>query len=120
MKLRSHFVNLGYGNLVAADRIVAIVNYETKPIRLLIRKLADEGQLLDITHGRKTRSALFLDSGQVVLTAFSPDNVYARTTGVLDQTQPPTGNNAVVADGRPIGFAQWSTAARAQETPAGD
>ncbi|MCD6309274.1 MAG: DUF370 domain-containing protein [Candidatus Eremiobacteraeota bacterium] len=68
-------INIGYGNYVMVDRIVAVLNPDSAPLRRLIRDFRGKPQLLDATVGRKTRSLLMLDSGHVVLSSHSPDTV---------------------------------------------
>jgi hypothetical protein len=71
-------LNVGYGNLVAAARVVAIVAPAAAPMRRLRREAADRGKLVDATEGRRTRSILILDSDHVVLSAILPDTLATR------------------------------------------
>ena len=71
-------VNIGYGNLLAASRIVAILAPNAAPMRRLRREAADRGKLVDATEGRRTRSIVILDSDHVVLSAILPDTLAAR------------------------------------------
>ena len=71
-------INVGYGNLVAAKRIVAIVAPGASPMRRLRREASDRGKLVDVTEGRRTRSILILDSDHVVLSAINPETLAAR------------------------------------------
>ena len=74
-------LNVGYGNLVAASRVVAIVAPAAAPMRRLRREAADRGKLVDATEGRRTRSILILDSDHVILSAILPDTLAARLLG---------------------------------------
>lgn len=72
------FINIGYGNIVATSRIVAIVAAESAPIKRLIAKAKDENQLIDATQGRKTRGVIITDNNQVILSALQPETMASR------------------------------------------
>ena len=71
-------LNVGYGNLVAARRVVAIVAPAASPMRRLRNEAAERGKLVDATEGRRTRSIVILDSDHVVLSAINPETLAAR------------------------------------------
>lgn len=71
-------VSVGYGNLVVATRVVAIVAPHASPMRRLRREAAQRGKLIDVTEGRRTRSILITDSDHVVLSAINPETLAAR------------------------------------------
>ena len=71
-------LNVGYGNLVAARRVVAIVAPAASPMRRLRHEAAERGKLVDATEGRRTRSIVILDSDHVVLSAINPETLAAR------------------------------------------
>jgi regulator of extracellular matrix RemA (YlzA/DUF370 family) len=71
-------INIGFGNIVAAERIVAIVSPESAPIKRLISEARDRGILIDATYGRRTRAVIIADSGHVVLSAVQPETVRHR------------------------------------------
>ena len=71
-------LNIGYGNLVAAPRVVAIVSPQSSPMRRLREEAAARGKLIDATQGRRTRSILVTDSDHVILSAINPDTIAAR------------------------------------------
>jgi regulator of extracellular matrix RemA (YlzA/DUF370 family) len=75
-------VNIGFGNIVSADRIVAMVSPESAPIRRIIGEARDRGMLVDATHGRRTRAVIVADSGHVVLSAVNPETVVSRLDGI--------------------------------------
>jgi regulator of extracellular matrix RemA (YlzA/DUF370 family) len=79
--VRTRLLNVGYGNLVAAGRIVAIVAPAAAPMRRLRREASNRGKLVDATEGRRTRSILVLDSDHVVLSAIHPETLAARLGG---------------------------------------
>lgn len=78
---RPRLLNVGYGNLVAAARIVAIVAPGASPMRRLRREASERGKLVDATEGRRTRSILVLDSDHVVLSAIHPETLATRLGG---------------------------------------
>lgn len=71
-------VSIGFGNLVAAERIVSIVSPESAPIKRLIQDVREKGLLIDASFGRSTKSVIFMDSGNVILSALSPDSLGQR------------------------------------------
>ncbi len=76
--LTTRLLNVGYGNLVAAPRVVAIVAPNASPMRRLRHEAAERGKLVDATEGRRTRSIVILDSDHVVLSAINPETLAAR------------------------------------------
>jgi regulator of extracellular matrix RemA (YlzA/DUF370 family) len=73
-------LNIGYGNLVIASRIVAIVSPQSSPMRRLREEASERGKLVDATHGRRTRSILVTDSDHVILSAINPETIATRIT----------------------------------------
>lgn len=71
-------VNIGFGNIVSADRIVAIVSPESAPIKRLIQEAKDNKTAVDATCGRRTRAVLVMDSGHMILSAVQPETVGGR------------------------------------------
>lgn len=71
-------INIGYGNIVAANRIIAIVSSESAPIKRLIQDAREKGLLIDATYGRKTRAVIITDSYHVILTPVQPETVANR------------------------------------------
>lgn len=71
-------VNIGFGNMVVASRLIAIVGPESAPIRRLIQEARDKDRLIDATYGRRTRAVLITDSDYVVLSAVQPETVAHR------------------------------------------
>lgn len=72
------FINIGFGSVVNASRVVALVSPESAPIKRLIQDSREKGNLVDATYGRKTRSVLIMDSGHVVLSLITPETVTNR------------------------------------------
>lgn len=73
-------INIGFGNMVAAGRLVAIVGPESAPIKRIIQDAKDRGTLIDATYGRRTRAVLVMDSDHVILSAVQPETVANRMT----------------------------------------
>jgi len=71
-------LNIGYGNVVLASRVVAIVSPQSSPMRRLREEAASRGKLIDATQGRRTRSIIVTDSDHVILSAINPDTIAAR------------------------------------------
>ncbi|MDI6871548.1 MAG: extracellular matrix/biofilm regulator RemA [Betaproteobacteria bacterium] len=71
-------INIGFGNIVAANRIVAIVSPESAPIKRIIQEARDRGMLIDATYGRRTRAVVITDSDHVILSAVQPETVAHR------------------------------------------
>ncbi len=74
----SQFINIGYGNIVAVNRIVTIVTAESAPIKRLIIKAREESRLIDATKGRKTRGVIITDNNEVILSALQPETMASR------------------------------------------
>jgi len=71
-------INIGFGNMVSASRLVAIVSPESAPIKRIIQDVRDRGQLIDATYGRRTRAVIVMDSGHVILSAIQPETIAGR------------------------------------------
>ena len=71
-------LNIGFGNMVSANRVMAIISPESAPIKRMVKDARDKGLLIDATYGRKTRAVLVMDSGQIVLSAIQPETVAHR------------------------------------------
>ncbi len=71
-------INIGFGNIVSANRVIAIVSPESAPIKRIITEARERGELIDATYGRRTRAVIVTDSGHVVLSAIQPETVANR------------------------------------------
>lgn len=71
-------INIGFGNMVAEDRVIVIVSPESAPIKRLIQENREKGSLIDATYGRRTRSVIVLDSNHVILSAILPETISNR------------------------------------------
>lgn len=74
-------VNIGYGNIVNMDKVIGIIRADAAPIKRMIQMARDTNQAVDATCGRKTKSVLVMDSGQMVLSALLPDTIENRVNG---------------------------------------
>ena len=80
-------INIGFGNIVSANRVVAIVSPESAPVKRIIQEARDGGRLIDATYGRRTRAVVIMDSDHVLLSAVQPETVAHR---VLESDEPET------------------------------
>ncbi len=80
-------LNIGFGNMVAADRLLAIVSPDSAPIKRIIQDAKDAGRLIDATYGRRTRAVLIMDSDHVVLSAIQPETVAGRASSKTAQEE---------------------------------
>ena len=71
-------INIGFGNIISANRLVAIVSPESAPIKRVIQDARDRGMLIDATYGRRTRAVVIMDSDHIILSAVQPGTVAHR------------------------------------------
>ncbi len=71
-------INIGFGNIVSANRVIAIVSPESAPIKRIVSDARERGHLIDATYGRRTRAVLVMDSSHVILSAIQPETVANR------------------------------------------
>lgn len=71
-------INIGFGNIVAAERIIAIVSPDSAPIKRMVQEAKDNKTAVDATCGRRTRAVLIMDSGHLILSAVQPETVSGR------------------------------------------
>lgn len=74
-------IHIGFGNIVNTDKIVAIVVPESAPAKRMIQQGKEKGLVVDVTHGRKTKSVLLMDNNQLILSAFTPETIAQRAQG---------------------------------------
>lgn len=77
-------INIGFGNIVALNRVIAVVSPESAPIKRLINDAREEGKLVDATYGRKTRAVVIMDSNHVVLSAIQSETISQRFNNMND------------------------------------
>ncbi len=71
-------LNVGFGNMVACERIVSVISPDSAPVKRMIQEARDSGHIVDATAGRRTRAVLIMDSGHIVLSAITPETVSIR------------------------------------------
>lgn len=71
-------INIGFGNMVSLDRLVAIVSPDSAPIKRIIQEARDRGMLIDASYGRRTRSVIVMDTDHIILSAILPETVAGR------------------------------------------
>lgn len=71
-------ISIGFGNIVSANRIVAILSPDSAPIKRIVQEARDRGMLIDGTYGRKTRAVIITDSDHIILSAIQPETVSHR------------------------------------------
>ena len=71
-------LNVGFGNMVSAGRIVAVIAPDSAPVKRMVQEARDDGHLIDATAGRRTRAVLMMDTGHVVLSAVQPETIAGR------------------------------------------
>ena len=79
-------VNIGFGNMIAAERVVAIISPESAPIKRIIREADDKGNLVNATYRRRTRAVIVTDSDHIILSAVQPETIAARIDGGLEDS----------------------------------
>ena len=78
-------INIGFGSLVAANRVLAIVEPDSAPIKRVIQESRDRAMLIDASYGRKTKAVILMDTDHVILSAIAPETIYARW---MDKQEP--------------------------------
>lgn len=71
-------INIGFGNMINAGRLITLVSPESAPIKRIIQDAKEKGSLIDATYGRRTRAVIIMDSGHVILSAVQPETVAGR------------------------------------------
>ena len=82
--MEKKFINIGFGNVVSAHRLISIVAPESAPIKRIVQEAREAGRLIDATYGRRTRSVLIADSDHVILSAVQPETIVGRIAGKED------------------------------------
>ena len=71
-------INVGFGSLVAANRVLAVVAPDSAPVKRVVQESRDRGMLIDASYGRKTKAVILMDTDHVILSAITPETIYAR------------------------------------------
>ena len=85
--VKMQLVNIGFGNIIAANKIVAIVSPDSAPIKRMIQEAKDNKTAVDATCGRRTRAVLVMDSGHMILSAVQPETVGGRIDKTISQDE---------------------------------
>ncbi|MBR2591920.1 MAG: DUF370 domain-containing protein [Oscillospiraceae bacterium] len=72
-------INIGFGNVVSANRMIAVVSPDSAPVKRIVTEAREKGLLIDATYGRRTRAVIVMDSDHVILSAVTPETVAGRT-----------------------------------------
>ncbi|MFN2746171.1 MULTISPECIES: extracellular matrix/biofilm regulator RemA [unclassified Bacillus (in: firmicutes)] len=83
-------INIGFGNIISANRLISIVSPESAPIKRMIQDARDRGMLIDATYGRRTRAVVIMDSDHIILSAVQPETVAQRLSAkeeIMDEGQ---------------------------------
>jgi regulator of extracellular matrix RemA (YlzA/DUF370 family) len=76
--VRAEMLHIGFGGVVAANRVLAIVSPDSAPVKRMIRQATEEGRVIDMTYGRRTKAVIVLDTGHLALAALQPDTIVGR------------------------------------------
>lgn len=87
--MEPRLINIGFGNIVAANRVIAIVAPDSAPVKRIIQEARERGTLIDATYGRRTRAVVITDSGHVLLSAVQPETVAHRFAAREPEEEPP-------------------------------
>ena len=71
-------VNIGFGNMVSAERLISVIGPDSAPVKRMIQEAREAGSLIDATYGRRTRAVIIMDNGHVILSALQPETVASR------------------------------------------
>ena len=74
-------INIGFGNLVSAQRLLSVISPDSAPVKRLVQEARDRGMLIDASYGRKTRAVLVMDTDHVILSSLEPKTIRARAGG---------------------------------------
>ena len=74
-------INIGFGSMVAATRVLAVVSPDSAPVKRVVQEARDRGMLIDASYGHKTKSVILMDTDHVILSALEPDTISARAEG---------------------------------------
>ena len=82
------FINIGFGNMVSANRIITIATPDSAPVKRLIQDAKDSGRVIDVSCGRRTRSVIITDSEHVILSAIQSETIANRLDNISDDEEP--------------------------------
>ncbi|MBP3265282.1 MAG: DUF370 domain-containing protein [Acidaminococcaceae bacterium] len=85
--MNNYMINIGFGNMVAAGRTIAIISPESAPVKRIISEAREKGFLIDATYGRRTRAVIVTDSSHVILSAIQPETIANRFNTDLEEVE---------------------------------
>jgi regulator of extracellular matrix RemA (YlzA/DUF370 family) len=85
--MKAEMLHIGFGGVVAANRILAIVTPDSAPVKRMMRRASEDGRIIDMTYGRRTKAVIVLDTGHVVLAALQPDTIVGRLRQQRDKEE---------------------------------
>lgn len=85
--MRAEMLHIGFGGVVAANRILAIVSPDSAPVKRMMRRAAEDGRIIDMTYGRRTKAVIVLDTGHLALAALQPDTIVGRLRQQRDKEE---------------------------------
>ncbi|MBO5604602.1 MAG: DUF370 domain-containing protein [Acidaminococcaceae bacterium] len=85
--MNNYMINIGFGNMVAAGRTIAIISPESAPVKRIITEAREKGFLIDATYGRRTRAVIVTDSSHVILSAIQPETIANRFNTDLEEVE---------------------------------
>ena len=83
----TNFMNIGFGNIVNADKIIAMITPDSAPAKRMVQKAKEESRLIDATQGRRTRAVIFTENDRVILSALLPDTLSGRMKNRNESTE---------------------------------
>lgn len=83
----SRLVNIGFGNLVNAEKVLAVVSPDAAPIKRMVSRAKEDGNLIDATQGRRTKAVVVLEGGSILLSALQTDTVFRRFNAGLQNIE---------------------------------
>ena len=83
-------INIGFGSMIAAQRILAVVDPDSAPIKRVVQEARDRGMLIDASYGHKTKAVILMDTDHVILSALTPDAICARWSGKQEKDEEQT------------------------------
>ena len=76
--MSTHLIHVGFGNIMAIDRVIAVISPNSAPSKRMVQEAKAKGQIIDMTNGRRTKAVLIMDSGHVALAAITPETIWGR------------------------------------------
>ena len=91
-------INIGFGSLIAANRVLSILDPDSAPIKRVIQEARDRGMLIDASYGRKTKAVILMDTDHVILSALTPDALQLRWFGKEGNEEEQHGSRKIICD----------------------